>query len=167
MIHSDTSSLFLNSEGPPFHVSYSPGVCGKLNTKKPHSMFLLYSRSQMFLDEMLSNMPQHTLPLNALLMNVAHTLIIHVKDLFLLGVSNCQDLIPPSLFDGWTLPLGKSTIIQFSSLVSDWGWRTRSEGQETKERLGRSLWLPSTPTQTHSNAPSLSYFSCPLFHIQS
>lgn len=147
MIHSDTSSLFLHCEGPPFMFYILPVSVADWIQRYLLACFFNTPGLRCFW--MKSFQTCHsTLPLNTRLINVAHTLIIHVKDFFLLGVSNCQEPrepLPPPLFDGRSLPLGKALLCR--------RWRTRSEGQETKERLGCPLWPPSPQlerVQTHS-----------------
>ena len=152
MIHSDTSSLFLHCEGPPFMFYILP--VSVANWIQRYLLACFFNTPGLRCFWLKSFQTCHsTLPLNTRLINVAHTLIIHVKDFFLLGVSNCQEPrepLPPPLFDGRSLPLGKALLCR--------RWRTRSEGQETKERLGCPLWPPS-------NAQS-SRLSHPLFHIR-
>lgn len=74
-------------------------------------------------------------------------------------VESGKDLVP--LHSVWWLnaPIRKSTIIQFFHFR---GWRTRSEGQETKERLGRPLWPPS-PQLKHVQTPRLPISSSHFF----
>lgn len=91
-------------------------------------------------------MPQH-IPLNTRVINVAHTLIIHVKDVSLLGVSNCQELRrprSPSLFEGRPLSLRKELLN--SSSVSG------AEGRDLKDkRQKRGLGIHYDPFHPNSN----------------
>ena len=91
--------------------------------------------------------------------NVAHVLIIRVKDFFLVGcllLLRAENLIPLSV--RWL-----NTPIREPQLFGLRGWRTRCEGHETKERLGRLLWAPP-PQLKHMKDPFFP-FQHSLFHI--
>ena len=99
--------------------------------------------------------------LNTRLINVARTLIIHVKDFLLLGVCNCQErrepLPPLPLFDGRRIPLGKD-----------------AEGQDLKDKRQKKgldvhydLLHPSSNTFKRTVFPSQpSAFSHPSLSFQ-